>query len=288
MREKHIIIGTTSINRPFLHSDNIPDWYRWINSVDKDIYNIQWFINIDYIEKLSYSIKETQENYKNIIKDIPLHFLESNSGNNFLNACKRVSFNIEKYVKNNNLDMEDVIIIWLEDDWKLKNVLIPLSEIIDNYLCNLSFINLSFIRNNYIHSLAPSIINYKLWSQIHLEAWKTQIENIDPEHCVGLYFLKNFSIYEDIDNLTIVNKDITDNFLEVKFMNYKKSFYTFNSKINHNLINDRYIEKKNVKKQFTDKIVFMRITYSMCSDIGRKYMNNLDIYKNNNSDNFYN
>ena len=40
MNKKHILIGTTSINRPNLHNDNINDWYKWINSVDKSIYDV--------------------------------------------------------------------------------------------------------------------------------------------------------------------------------------------------------------------------------------------------------
>jgi hypothetical protein len=35
-----IIIGTTAINRPELHSDNMGEWYNWINSLDKTKYNI--------------------------------------------------------------------------------------------------------------------------------------------------------------------------------------------------------------------------------------------------------
>ena len=73
---KNIIIGTTSINRPQLHNTNISEWYNWINSVDKSQYNLKWFINIDYIEKLEISVEETQ-NYESLIKQIPLKFLNS-------------------------------------------------------------------------------------------------------------------------------------------------------------------------------------------------------------------
>jgi hypothetical protein len=72
----------------------------------------------------------------------------------------------------------------LEDDWKLYQNNIPLQELIDNYLSNLTCINLSFTANNYIHALAPNIINYKLWSILHLNAWTEQENNIDPEHCI--------------------------------------------------------------------------------------------------------
>lgn len=285
MNKKEIIIGTTSINRPTLHSDNIPGWYEWINSVDKNIYNLKWFINIDWIEKLVSTIEETKKNYKNIIKDIPITFLESETGKgNFLQACKRVSSNIEQYVKENNFNSSDVIIIWLEDDWRLNPTNIPLSELIENYLSNFTLINLSFIRSNYIHALAPSIINFELWSKLHLKAWKRQTDNIDPEHCVGLFFVHNYSKYECINNITIIGKkNIDENYFNQKFFNYEKSYYTFDSN-NFNLVtNNRYIKKEDIKEFCKDKITFIRITPSMCNDMGRNFMNNLDIFKNKNN-----
>ena len=60
---KTILIGTTSVNRPVLHKDNIPDWYNWINLLDKTKYDIHWFINIDIIDKLDFTYDETKENY---------------------------------------------------------------------------------------------------------------------------------------------------------------------------------------------------------------------------------
>lgn len=290
--KKQIIIGTTSINRPLLHSDNIPEWYQWINQVDKTKYNIDWFINIDWIEKLESTVEETKTNYKNIIKHIPIHFLELETGKgNFLQACKRVSSNIEKFVNENNFDVNDVIIIWLEDDWKLNPVNIPLQTLIENYLSNLTSINLSFIRANYIHALAPSIISWELWSKLHLEAWKRQNTHIDPENCIGLYFIKKFSKYEYINNITVISKkNIDEKYFKQGFLNYEKSYYTYDSNENNLIMTDRYIEKNKVKDFCKDKITFMRLTPSICSDIGRNFMNKLDIFKNNknsNPDEFY-
>jgi len=280
--KKNIIIGTTSINRPILHSDNIPDWYNWINSIDKNLYNINWFINIDWIEKLESTIEETKTNYLNIIKEIKVHFLQSDTKNgNFLQACKRISSNIEKYVNENNFNHDDVIIIWLEDDWKLNPSNIPLQELIENYLSNLTSINLSFLRPNYIHALAPSIISYKLWSKLHLEAWEKQSTHIDPEHCAGLYFIKNYSRYEHINNITVISKkNIDENYFNQEFLNYEKSFYTYNFNIDDNLIkNEKYINKIDIKEFCKDKITFIRTTPSMCSDIGRNFMKNYNIIK---------
>ena len=291
MEKKQIIIGTTSINRPILHSDNIPEWYEWINSVDKNIYNLSWFINIDLIDKLESTVEETKQNYQNIIKDIEIFFLESETDKgNFLQACKRVSSNIEKYVEENKFNPQNVIIIWLEDDWKLNPINITLSELIDYYLSNLTSINLSFLRPNYIHALAPSVISYELWSKLHLEAWKRQNTHIDPEHCAGLYFIRNFSRYEHINNITIINKNVDENYFKQDFLNYEKSYFTFDYDDTNSLKTDKFIKKEDLKEFCKDKVTYIRTTPSMCNDIGRNFMNNLDIFKNkknSNPDEFY-
>lgn len=297
MQKKQIIIGTTSINRPILHLDNIPNWYEWINSVDKEQYNLIWFINIDWINKLESTIEETKTNYLKIIKNINIIFLESEIGKgNFLQACKRISSNIEKYVKENKFIASNVIIIWLEDDWKLNPINIPLQTLIENYLSNLTSINLSFIRQNYIHALAPSIITYELWSKLHLEAWKRQIEHIDPEHCVGLFFINNFSKYIHVNNITIISeKKVEQKYFKQEFLNFTNSFYTYHTNDCDVIINDNYVKKENIKEFCKDKVTFIRITNSFCLDgvnYGRNFMKNNDLIKkrvqNDKNIDFYN
>lgn len=299
MNKKQIIIGTTSINRPQLHNDNINEWYNWINNIDKNKYNLLWFINIDYIEKLESSTQETCNNFKNIIQDIQVIYFQNENGN-FLQACKRISSNIELYVENEKLNKQDVIIIWLEDDWKLNTNNIPLNELIEYYLSNLTCINLSFIKLNYIHALAPSIITYELWSHLHLQAWKNQIQHIDPEHCVGLYFINNYYKYVELNNITVINEKIDDNFFKLNFLNYKNSYYTYNDNnyydINNycNIIDNRNIKKKDIIEFNKDKITFIRIKPCYCIDnvnYGRKFMNKYNLIKtkiqNSNNIDFY-
>jgi len=74
---KTVLIGTTSINRSLLHKDNIPDWYNYINALDITKYNIQWFINVDYIEKLDEPVQDTFDNFRNIITNIPIVFIDN-------------------------------------------------------------------------------------------------------------------------------------------------------------------------------------------------------------------
>ena len=60
-----LLIGTTSINRPFLHKDNIKEWSDFF--VKNNSFKIKWFINIDAIESIPFSWEETKKNYENII-----------------------------------------------------------------------------------------------------------------------------------------------------------------------------------------------------------------------------
>jgi hypothetical protein len=282
MSKIEIIIGTTAINRPELHKDNMKEWHDWINSIDKTKYNINWFINVDYVEKLESSVEDTILNLKEILQDIPTHFITSSENNgNFLKACKQISSNINEFIDDNDFDENKIIIIWLEDDWKLNNINIPLQEIIELYLGNLTYINLSFIRSNYIHALAPSIINWNLWKQIHLEAWLNQDKHIDPEHCVGLYYINNFGKYQNIQNITVINKSIKKDYFSQDFLCKDKSYYTYhNEKYNIFKNKKKYITKDKIKDFCANTITFIRISPSFCIDgvnYGRMFMekNNL-------------
>jgi hypothetical protein len=281
MSKTEIIIGTTAINRPDLHKDNIKEWYEWINSLDKTKYNINWFINVDYVEKLKATVEETILNLKEIIQDIPTNFLISSKNNgNFFKACKKIAYNIEEFIDDNDFDENNIIIIWLEDDWKLNNNNIPLQEIIETYLSDMTYINLSFIRSNYIHALAPSIIHWNLWKQVHLEAWINQDDHIDPEHCVGLYFINKFGKYQNIQNITIINKNIKKDYFDQDFLKNDKSYYTYHNEKYNIEKNTKYLDKDTIKEFCKNIITFIRISPSFCVDgvnYGRNFMkkNNL-------------
>lgn len=280
MNKMEIIIGTTAINRPELHSDNMGEWYNWINSLDKTKYNINWFINVDYIPKLEKSTEDTIQNFQKIIQEIPTHFLTCGAtGGNFLQACKRISSNIAEFITKKQLDQDKIAIIWLEDDWKLARNNIPLQELLETYLGKLSCINLSFIRENYIHALAPSIIHWNLWKQVHLQAWTKQEHHIDPEHCVGLHFIKNFGKYKNVQNITIINKNIKEVYFSQNFLCKEKSYNTYHDERYAILKNDKNIDKTHVLQFCENIITFLRITPSFCSDCGRNFMEKYNIKK---------
>lgn len=298
--KKTVLIGTTAINRSVLHSDNMPGWYNYINSLDREKYDLRWIINVDYIEKLNEKQKTTRDNFRSIIKDIPIYFTNKNTyTGNFLQACKTISGEIEKYVIVNNLNPDDVIVFWLEDDWKLSKNNIPLESIIDNYLSNLTCVNFSYIRNNYIHALAPAIFNYNLWKRIHLEAWKNQTDHTDPEHCVGVYYQSKYGLYKHIQNVTVINnkyKKISRDFIKTNFETMKKTYYSYYDENSENIFMDsnHYLKKNDFKNKIKNEFTFVRITCSFCENgvnYGRDFMANYDIIKkrvqDNNNKDFY-
>jgi hypothetical protein len=300
---KTVIIGTTAINRSQLHNDIIPAWYNNIIQLNKDKYRLHWFINIDYIETLQESVQDTAENFKRLIPNIPLTIVEKDrQDGNFLQACKRLSSNIEKYVIDQQLNPDDVIIMWLEDDWKLNDNTITLEHMIENYLSNLTHINLTMlVDNNYIHALAPSIMNYNLWSIIHLPAWTVQTAYKDPESCAGLYFIKHFCKYEDVQNFTIIDEDTDIDCITITtsrgvatkleyayYFQGANSYYTYNVQDCECRKTDKVVDREHMKEFNKDKITFCRMIPSHCIDDGRRFMlDNYNLTKQKNNICFY-
>ncbi len=293
----NIFIGTTAINRPELHKTNIESWVKWFSTLDKELYKINWIINIDIVDKLSASWDETKESFEQIITsinpDICLTFLSSptNKGN-FLQACKRVSKKIIELVESNNLveSITNTKIIWLEDDWKwINGSTYDLNDLITNYSIDKTYINLSFIRNNYIWALAPSIISYDLFYELFYLSWENQNEHIDPEHCVGLA-LRKIIDPELITNITVINKRISDDYFDQTFINLTNSFYTYyNDKFDIKQ-DDRYIKVNDIKDKFSNEYKFIRLSPKLAEDIGRSWMEKQNIFKNKQSsitDDFY-
>jgi hypothetical protein len=284
MSKIHIIIGTTSINRPDLHNKTIPGWVNILNNLN-DQYEITWFVNIDYVKKLNYTLEETKINYEKLIKKFNPVFLCNEQGN-FLHACKRLATNINEFVEKNSLNENNVKIFWLEDDWTV-NSPINFNEIISLYSTNNNYINLTFLRNNYIWALAPSIISFKLWKNLFYNSWDQQKENIDPESCVGIYFKKIYGYHDNLFNLNIINRVVENKYLNNKIFTYPKSHYTININLEIEK-REKYIDKNKFKEFVGDEMNFVRITPTICSDVGREYIENLNLTKakNNNGD-FY-
>ena len=227
---KHLLIGTTAINRSILHSDIIPEWSNFICKLDFNVWKVQWFINIDCIKNLTDTYEETKDNLLNIIDNrIDVNILPSKPPH-FLTACKLLTKNIKDYVDTNNLNQNEVVIFWLEDDWKL-NINYPqnvnIGYLIDNFLHNNHYLTLTYIRNNYIWALAPSFVSYDLWLDLFYNGWVNETRDIDPEHCMGQYYRKKYGNPENLKNLTLINKKIDESFMNQGFMNFENSNYSY-------------------------------------------------------------
>lgn len=281
---KNIIIGTTAINRPDLHEKTIFAWYNWIKKLDKKKYNVKWVINIDVVDGLSFTGNETKTNLKKMLKELDVSFVNNKANvGNFFNACQKVSKYIKLYLAIKKFKDEDTHILWLEDDWHFIYQVAPdLETIIQKYTTKNSVTNFSFIRNNYIHALAPCLISCTLFKELHLNAWKKKTEN-DPETAVGKYFTDNLSSgkYSNIPNLTVItkHKKHDEGFFESGFLKYKNSFYTYADDSSKKIIKDNYIANADVKSHFQSDITFIRITCGFSNDIGRKYMEDHEMKK---------
>jgi hypothetical protein len=292
---KYFIIATTAINRPMLHNDNMGEWVDWLlnANMNKRDTTFKWFLNIDIVEKLKSSYEDTKSNFEKIIDNrIDTTYLSNPNGKgNFLEACKRLSLNIVKYVDNLNISQKEqkkIKIIWLEDDWKLSNITkIPFSEVVQNYTTDNAHTNLSFNRNNYIWALAPSIISYGLWKNLFYTAWTSETNQIDPEHCVGLYYRKVYGNPDLLCNVTIINKSVKDKYLAERHMTFPESYYTYHNDKYQVNNNDRYVFKDCLTSYLGDKMTFIRITPSFCIDgctYGRKFLEKYNIGKSHSAD----
>jgi hypothetical protein len=286
----NLIIGTTAINRLDLHSDNIKEWCDFICSVEN--IKITWFLNVDVVPNLEFSYEDTINNFKkqlsNNINFIPLPKKEPG----FVKSCHLISKNIYDYVNNNNLDKKKTFIMWLEDDWKLNKGAV--SNINLGYFLKFmninSYLNLSFIRSNYIWALAPSLIGFDLFTNLHYKCWdECNNKNIsgDAEHLLGLYFRAN--ILNDPKNLKTINiinnkfKKIKRGYFNQEFTKYKYSrnmIYDLKYKPSCNVLNEIFID--DVNKYLNNDYNFIRISPGWCADgvnYGRKYMASKKIKK---------
>jgi hypothetical protein len=273
----------------------MPDWIEWISQLREE-YTITWFINIDIIDKLEPTFDETMNNFLNILKSYdrikPVFLRHEEGKGNFLYACKRISENINNYYELlSEEDKQFVRVIWLEDDWKLNtSTEYNINKIIDMYSTDMTHINLTFIRPNYIWALAPSIIGFKLWHSLHYSGWKAQTDMIDPEHCIGLYYLKHFSTEQDVNNITVVAKKIRKNHFTCEYMTKPNSRYTYYSDVFNIEENERYIKEEDIQNRHRDNICFIRMMPNISPygcRYGREFMEKHGLYKAKGGAEFY-
>ena len=182
--------------------------------------------------------------------------------------------------------------MWLEDDWKLNKGAtsnINLSYFL-KFINKKSYLNLSFIRSNYIWALAPSLLGFELFCNLHYKCWdECNKKNItgDAEHLLGLYFRAN--LLNDPTKLKTINvinnkfKRIKSGYFNQDFTKYqyaKNMIYDLKYKPSCNVLNEIFIN--DVNKYLNNDYNFIRISPGWCADgvnYGRKYMASKKIKK---------
>jgi hypothetical protein len=297
MSKNLICIGTTALNRPDLHSVIFPDWITYINTIDRELYDIKWFINIDVISHIAHTYDETVNNLTKLNDNVIDLTILSNKDNKhgFLKACKNLSQCIVSYIDTTDYRSENIKILWLEDDWKLnmKNKM-DINHILYYYCNPLTYVSFTAIGNNFLHALAPSILPYDMWKINHYGTWKNTDSDMDPEHCAGLVYRRNYGRPNTIKSITIINRHIDDYYFKcptTNFHNYKTNFFIYNIKNYDCGKQGEIITDDKVKEISSGRACLIRIYPPICRDIGRKYMNEKGIFKVNKekrtSSNFY-
>lgn len=170
----NIIILTTAITRPELHTISFTNYAKHLPT---DII-ITWIINIDYvnfgIDDKNVAIQNTIDNIKNIFSKHNVNFkFTTNMNGNFNNAVRTVINNTI-----NNISINTKYIMYLEDDWYIKNDL-NLKKLINT---NIDAIRLNGITNKPSISFQPSLLKPFVWYLLfYIELHKNKDVNIDPE-----------------------------------------------------------------------------------------------------------
>ena len=285
-----LLVGTTALNRLDLHSDNIKEWGEYLKKIRG--LNVVWFLNVDVVDSLEFSWEDTVENFRKQLSEETKFIILPKKDPGFISACYNVSKKMNEYFINNNLSDFNTYVMWLEDDWKLNQI--ACENVSFNYFFNImnknSYVNLSFIRNNYIWALAPSLIGYNLFKNLHLKCWDEIYNNNisgDAEHLLGLYFKKNINRNpDDLNTLNIIDnkiKKIDEKYMKQDFLNFKNCrTMIYNIKYNPSFKIKNEVLLDDVSEFIKRGYNFIRISPGWCKDgvnYGRKYMAKKSIKK---------
>jgi hypothetical protein len=106
-----LLILTTATNRPEVHSESFQSYKKFL---DGDL-DIDWVINVDYVERFKTSVDDTVHNIKDIFalkKNVNLEFIKNKDG--WMNRATRSLLKAsEKY--------DADYVLYLEDDWLYSN-----------------------------------------------------------------------------------------------------------------------------------------------------------------------
>ena len=242
-----ILIITTAITRPEIHSKSLPTIKPLITKED----NITWIVNIDLIHNTD-TLENTQNNIINLFKEydnITFEFILNNTGS--LNqAVRNVANKAKKYIEKTD------IVFYLEDDWVASKSSETISSVIKSYdLSKMFIINLTGykkgikrkrgrLRKRILFNLQPQLWSKEMFHKKYINFFDwIKYKGHDPEkllyECHSVKWIKNINhVFFDTNN--ILFKDIGRNWLNknglIKWNKQQRGSSTYTIKeINNNI-----------------------------------------------------
>jgi hypothetical protein len=308
--KKKLIICTTAITRGLYHRDSIELIYVILNKYLSN-YEVIHIVNIDQPTKLinHFSISQTIELLNNIIPKNITKVIIENKLPSFLSAFKNIMHKIEEL----NLNSEDNIFWWLEDDWQPRR----------DYNIN-NFLELLFLKNSALNfseksnlgsfRAGPLMSGSYFVNYFNIEKIGVMNQTCDPEKQVVRWLSgirkKNGNqmierVIENNDTIQIVfvflgkeeiqPKEIPFNYYKNKLIFNENIIFEFHvikadldfNNLCHSQINpldQKYnltsISKTDLFNKFNnDNITYFTIKPKIFEDIGRIFSNKFDLKK---------
>jgi len=285
-----LIICTTAICRIEIHNQAFNNYINKLKNIEN--YEINWFINIDNPDVCYDNVKDTNENFKNLLKNIKYEIIIS----------KNPSFVQAYYVllkKIKNIIKEGDIILWLEDDWIFTENF-NINELVNNIFKNNT--NILFQLNyNKIGSFPPFMMDYVLFKKYYEIALLLK-KTINPENIsrhVYRHLIKtdkinylNLLSNEEYNNICKKNIDINkfiyeETYLKIDISNTYILINTYNYIENKEYKNINLINYENFKNLEGIKFIrrgidlfYKKNNYSYVNDIGRFWLKSNNIQRN--------
>lgn len=157
-----IVILTTAVDRPDLHTSIFENYIRYIGD-----YNIHWVITINNI---SNQVEQTEHNLRSILSKYDVHIKTFETGGSRIDW-----YNSVKYCINHAYDLKPTVgYFWLEDDWAVKHgTLDEDARLLSNPNCHISLANRNEVS-----------FNPALWDSIAFKRLMYDAIN-EPESALG-------------------------------------------------------------------------------------------------------
>ena len=120
-----LYIQTAAIPRSELHQTGVIKALKFLDTCEH-FSEIRWYVNIDLVKSHLYEFenyKITVENFENCVKNLNKTKLSLNINEKpcFYLAFRHLTKQVQLDIENNNLNKNDYCVMWLEDDWYMKD-----------------------------------------------------------------------------------------------------------------------------------------------------------------------